>query len=163
VTLLTWVYRHEPSPEPTPHAIFSRTEFVRAGTPEQVVPWRDMWLQRSLELLRSLELPVSSDVASDPFFGRGGKMQALSQKDQKLKFEVLVPVISATDLTAVASFNYHQDHFSSAFGIYAPDGKVAHTACLGFGMERITMALFKTHGFEPKQWPTSVRQLLCLN
>jgi seryl-tRNA synthetase len=87
-------------------------------------------------------------------------MRALSQIDQKLKFEVLVPVISETDLTAVASFNYHQDHFASAFGIYTVDGKVAHTACMGFGMERITLALFKTHGFEPKQWPASVRDLL---
>jgi seryl-tRNA synthetase len=160
VTVLNWVYRHEPSPEPTRLQSFRMREFIRAGTQEQVLPWRDMWLQRGLELLLSLELPATSDVAADPFFGRGGKMRALSQIDQKLKFEVLVPVISETDLTAVASFNYHQDHFASAFGIYTVDGKVAHTACMGFGMERITLALFKTHGFEPKQWPASVRDLL---
>ncbi len=135
-------------------------EFIRAGTTEQVVPWRDMWLQRGLDILGSLGLPVSSDVAADPFFGRGGKMRALSQKDQKLKFEILVPVISATDLTAVASFNYHQDHFASAFGIKTAAGEIAHTACMGFGMERITLALFKTHGFDPQQWPATVRALL---
>jgi seryl-tRNA synthetase len=160
VTVLNWVYRHEPSPEPTRLQSFRMREFIRAGTAEQVVPWRDMWLQRGLALLTALGLPVSSDVAADPFFGRGGKMRALSQKDQKLKFEILVPVISATDLTAVASFNYHQDHFASAFGIYAADGQVAHTACMGFGMERITLALFKTHGFDPQHWPAAVRQLL---
>lgn len=160
LTVLNWVYRHEPSPEPTRLQSFRMREFIRAGTAEQVVPWRDMWLQRGLDILGSLELNVSSDVAADPFFGRGGKMRALSQMDQKLKFEILSPVISETDLTAIASFNYHQDHFASAFGIFTPDGEVAHTACMGFGMERITLALFKTHGFDPKKWPASVRQLL---
>lgn len=160
VTVLNWVYRHEPSEEPTRLQSFRMREFIRAGTPDQVVPWRDMWLQRGLDLLHALKLPASSDVASDPFFGRGGKMRALSQKDQKLKFEVLIPVISETDHTAVCSFNYHQDHFASAFGIYTQDGELAHTACMGFGMERIAMALFKTHGFDPKQWPASVRDLL---
>jgi seryl-tRNA synthetase len=160
VTVLNWVFRHEPSQEPTRLQSFRMREFIRAGTAEQVVPWRDMWLQRGLTLLRDLQLPASSDVASDPFFGRGGKMRALSQKDQKLKFEVLVPVISATEPTAVCSFNYHQDHFASAFGIFASDGSVAHTACMGFGMERIAMALFKTHGFDIAQWPHKVRQLL---
>jgi len=37
---------------------------------------------------------------------------------------------------------------------------VANTACLGFGLERVVMALFKTHGFEPKTWPLAVRERL---
>ena len=160
VTVLNWVYRHEPSEEPTRLQSFRMREFIRAGTPEQVVPWRDSWLQRGLDILGSLDLAVVSDVAADPFFGRGGKMRALSQKDQKLKFEILAPVISEHNLTAIASFNYHQDHFASAFGIYTNDGNVAHTACMGFGMERITLALLKTHGLNPQQWPAHVRQLL---
>ena len=39
-------------------------------------------------------------------------------------------------------------------------GEVAHTACLGFGLERCVMALFKTHGFRPEAWPKDVRALL---
>ena len=80
---------------------FRVREFVRAGTPDEVVEWRDMWLQRGLELLTALGLPAQSDVAADPFFGRGGKMLAASQREQKLKFEVLVPVISKENPTAV--------------------------------------------------------------
>jgi len=160
VTMLNWVYRHEPSMEPTRMQSFRVREFVRVGTPEQVVEWRDMWLQRGLDLLHSLELPANADVASDPFFGRGGRMLAAGQKMQKLKFEVLVPVISLTKPTAVCSFNFHQDHFGSTFDIKTPDGNVANTACLGFGLERIVMALFKTHGFDPKAWPASVRTRL---
>lgn len=160
ITVMNWVFRHEPSLEPTRLQSFRMREFIRVGTPEQVLPWRDMWHQRGIDLLRSLGLPAQSDVANDPFFGRGGVMRAASQRDQKLKFEVLVPVISAEHPTACCSFNYHQDHFGSTFGIHTPDGEVAHTACMGFGMERIAMALFKHHGFKPEQWPAEVRQQL---
>ena len=160
VTMLNWVYRHEPSPEPTRMQSFRVREFVRVGTPDQVVQWRDMWLQRGIDLLTSLGLPAKSDVSADPFFGRGGKILAMNQKEQKLKFEVLVPVISLDDPTACCSFNFHQDHFGTTFDIRTPDGNVANTACLGFGLERVTMALFKAHGFDPKAWPTAVREWL---
>lgn len=160
VTMMNWVFRHEPSPEPTRMQSFRVREFVKVGTPDEVVEWRDMWLQRGLTLLQGLGLPAKSDVASDPFFGRGGKMLAVSQKEQKLKFEVLVPVISKEDPTAVCSFNFHQEHFGSTFAIRTEDGNVANTACLGFGLERIVMALFKTHGFDVDKWPADVRKQL---
>lgn len=160
VTMTNWVYRHEPSPEPTRMQSFRVREFVRVGTPDQVVEWRDMWLQRGLKLLTGLGLPAKSDVASDPFFGRSGKMLAVSQKEQRLKFEVLVPVISESDPTAVCSFNFHQEHFGSTFEIRTQDGATANTACLGFGLERIVMALFRTHGFDPGAWPREVRAQL---
>jgi len=162
VSMLNWVYRHEPSPEPTRMQSFRVREFVRAGSAEQVLSWRDMWLQRGLDLLQSLGLPARAEVAADPFFGRGGKILATNQKEQKLKFEVLIPVISQTEPTAVCSFNFHQEHFGTVFDIRTPDGKVANTACLGFGLERVTMALFKTHGFEPKRWPHTLRERLSL-
>ena len=63
------------------------------------------------------DLPVASDVANDPFFGRAGKMMAASQRDQRLKFEILCPVISLENPTAICSFNWHQDHFSGTFDI----------------------------------------------
>ena len=160
VDMQNWVFRHEPSPEPTRMQAFRVREFVRVGDPEMVVAWRDMWLQRSLELLTSLGLPARSDTASDPFFGRGGRMLAVSQRELKLKFEIVVPVISQENPTAVCSFNCHQDHFGKIFDIKTKSGEVAHTACLGFGMERLVMALFKTHGFVPREWPAPVRALL---
>ena len=160
VTVMGWVYRHEPSDEPTRLQSFRMREFIRMGKPDDVVAWRDAWLQRGLGLLQGLGLPVQSDVASDPFFGRTGKMMAAQQVDQRLKFEILVPVISQEKPTAVCSFNWHQDHFSSVFGIRNADSSVAHTACLGFGLERVTLALLKTHGFDPVEWPAEVRAQL---
>ena len=87
-------------------------------------------------------------------------MLAANQKEQQLKFEVLVPIISAEHPTACCSINLHQEHFGSNFDIRTIDGAVANSACVGFGMERVVMALFKAHGFEPDKWPAQVRQQL---
>ncbi len=56
-------------------------------------------------------LAATSEVASDPFFGRGGRMLAANQRAQELKFE-LVAMVGGPEPTAIASFNYHQDHFT---------------------------------------------------
>jgi seryl-tRNA synthetase len=160
VTIQNWVYRHEPSAEPTRMMSFRMREFVRVGSIEQVVPWREMWLKRQTEFLQALGLPVHSEVASDPFFGRGGKMMAASQVEQELKFELMVPVNSLESPTAVTSFNYHQTKFAEIFDIRMPGGELAHTACIGIGMERLTLSLFKHHGFVPDQWPADVQALL---
>lgn len=160
VTTRNWCYRHEPSDEPTRLQSFRMREFIRVGAPASVEAWRDDWLRRGLELLVSLGLPAASDVANDPFFGRAGRMMATSQREQRLKFEIMVPVISLEKPTAICSFNWHQEHFTSVFGIRNGDDSVAHTACLGFGLERVTLALIKTHGFDPKRWPDVVRAQL---
>ena len=160
VTMLNWVFRHEPSKEPTRMQSFRVREFVRIGDMDDVVTWRDMWLNRGVDLLRSLGLDATPDVASDPFFGRGGKMMAVNQKEQKLKYEVLVPVNSVEKPTACCSFNFHQQHFGHTFEIMMPNGEEAHTACLGFGLERVVMALFRTHGYEVEGWPRAVREIL---
>jgi seryl-tRNA synthetase len=160
ITVLNWVFRHEPSDEPTRLQSFRMREFIRMGRPDEVLAWRDGWLQRGMDLLQSLGLPAQSDVAADPFFGRTGKMLAANQVEQRLKFEILVPVISLEKPTAICSFNWHQDHFSSKFGIRNADESVAHTACLGFGLERVALALVKAHGFDPQSWPRDVRAQL---
>jgi seryl-tRNA synthetase len=156
----TYVFRHEPSGDPARLQAFHQREIVRIGEPETVVEWRDRWRDRSLELLRSVGLEATIDVASDPFFGRAGRMLARSQRSQELKFEVVAP-IAGPEPTALASFNYHQDHFSSVYGIEMEvDGDAdatAHTACLGFGLERITLALVHEHGLDQDRWPTAVR------
>jgi seryl-tRNA synthetase len=141
--------------------MFHMRELVRLAEPETVQAWRDAWRDRALALLRGGGLDAEFDVAADPFFGRGGKMLAASQKEQALKFEILVQ-IAGPEPTAVASFNYHQDHFASAYGIHMEDGTQAHTACLGFGHERITLALLKTHGLDTAAWPDEVRTELRL-
>jgi seryl-tRNA synthetase len=129
------------------------------GSPATVRAWQSRWRDRSLELLRGLGLEAEADVGADPFFGRGGKMLADSQREQQLKFEILAPIEGPT---ALASFNYHQEHFSATYGIELEGGGVAHTACLGFGHERVVLALLRRHGLDVGAWPGEVRSELGL-
>ncbi len=83
-----------------------------------------------------------------------------NQRSQNLKFELLIPVNADAGPTACMSFNYHQDHFGKTWGLATADGETAHTACVGFGLERIALALFKHHGLETEDWPEHVRRAL---
>jgi seryl-tRNA synthetase len=155
----SYVFRSEPSGDPARLQMFHQREIVRIGEPDAVAEWRNTWRDRALELLRGLGLAADYDVASDPFFGRSGRMLAASQRQQELKFEIQVQ-IAGPEPTAVASFNYHQLHFAETYGIELANGETAHTACLGFGLERITLALLNTHGLDPGAWPADVRAKL---
>jgi len=153
------VFRNEPSGDPARLQMFHQREMVRIGEAEEVLAWRERWMARAQNIFEQSGLSATLALASDPFFGRGGKLMANNQREQGLKFEVLVPIASP-EPTAVSSFNYHQDHFGSAFGIQLHDGRVANSACLGFGLERITLALFRAHGLEVRDWPKDVRSRL---
>ena len=158
--LQSYCFRHEPSKDPARMQMFRMREYVRIGSPEQVQAFRETWLERGQAMMGSLGVPLKVDLANDPFFGRAGRMLANNQRDTGLKFELLIPVTSEEKPTACLSFNYHQDHFGSLWNIPTSNGDVAHTACVGFGMERVALALFKHHGTDTAQWPQAVRQVL---
>jgi seryl-tRNA synthetase len=135
---------------------------VCVGSPGEVTAFRENWKSRSLELVDRLALPHQTMAASDPFFGRAGKMMAVSQVEQELKFELLIPINSTENPTACMSFNYHQGHFGETWGIVTATGGAAHTACVAFGMDRLALAMFATHGIDLDKWPGSVRDALSL-
>jgi seryl-tRNA synthetase len=87
---------------------------------------------------------------------------AMSQIEQALKFELLVPVRSANEPTACMSFNYHRDHFGAAWSLRNASGETMHTGCVAFGMDRLALALFVTHGVVLADWPAPVRDALGL-
>lgn len=162
VDLKTFVFRHEPSDDPARMQIFRQREFVRLGTADQALAHRDGWLKRGQALLQSLGLAVTSVIANDPFFGRAGRLSKATQREQVLKYELVVPICSTEQPTAITSSNYHTDYFGHAFDIHTADGAHAHSACIGFGLERVTLALFKTHGLRVESWPGYVRTQLGL-
>jgi len=154
-----YAFRREPSEEPTRLQMFHQRELVRLGEPEAVADWRDAWRGRALELLRDLGLDPRAEAASDPFFGRSGRLLGGSQLEQGLKLELVVD-IPGSGPTAVASLNHHLDHFASVFGLRTSAGRATHTSCLAFGEERIAVALFRTHGLDAGGWPDAVRAAL---
>jgi seryl-tRNA synthetase len=119
-------------------------------------------MARAEQLADQLALPYRLAPASDPFFGRAGKLMAMNQVEQSLKFELLIPINFGEQPTACMSFNYHQDHFGTTWGLRTSNRDVAHTACAAFGMDRLGLALFATHGLELPSWPSTVRKVLAL-
>jgi seryl-tRNA synthetase len=156
----SWCLRHEPSLDPARMQLFRMREYVRLGTPAQVLEFREAWIERGRNLIAALKLPADLVVANDPFFGRVGKLLAANQREQNLKFEMTIPITSSAQPTACLSFNYAQDYFGQLWNIKTAEGEPAHSACVAFGMERIALALFKHHGFVPEHWPTEVRDAL---
>ena len=144
-----WVFRHEPSHDPARRQMFHMHELVRIGEPDAVLAWRDEWAQRGLELLRSLGLDAqldNNDVLRTrrPDAGR----QPAGKPAGKLMVQIAGPSRprwprSTTIVTTSGA----------AYGIELAGGGTAHTACLGFGQERVVVALLRTHGLDPEAWP----------
>jgi seryl-tRNA synthetase len=162
VDVYGYCFRHEPSLDPARLQMFRQREHVRLGTADQALAFRQLWIERGKALMESLALPYAVDVANDPFFGRVGRMLASNQREDALKFEVLVPISSTEVPTACVSFNYHRDQFGRTWNLQTASGEVAHTACMGVGVERTALALFKHHGFDSASWPKKVRDVLGL-
>ena len=159
----SWCFRHEPSLEPTRMQTFRVREFVRMGRDEQVLAFRQIWFERAQDFINELALPYTIDIANDPFFGRSGRLRAESQRESKLKYELLVAVNSEAKPTACMSFNYHLNHFGEAWGIEQANGTEAYSGCVGFGLERLALALFRHHGLDSSAWPEKVRSVLRLD
>lgn len=153
-------WRHEPSADPMRLVSFRMRERVCIGTPRDALEHREAAIAAGSAMLAMLELPISVDVANDPFFGRTAQLFSEGQRDAQLKFEFVCDVYPGYPGTAIGSVNYHQDHFGTDFGITGPDGQTAHSSCIGFGLERVTNALFAVHGMDPSMWPSGVRTSL---
>jgi seryl-tRNA synthetase len=151
-------FRREPSPDPARMQSFRMREFVFAGDRASALAWRASWQERASELMRSLGLRFDVEPAADPFFGPGARLLAASQRDEGLKFELLAAIATPDEGSPIMSFNYHRDHFGTSFHIRTSGGDVAHTSCIGFGLERMALALVRQHGFALEAWPGEVRE-----
>jgi len=153
-------FRHEPSRSLDRLQSFRMREFVRIGTAQEIMSFREQWMARAAGLASELALPCKLDVANDPFFGKVGQMMAVSQRQNALKFELLIPYYEGARPTACMSFNCHLEHFGEVWGIHDQGGAVAHTGCVAFGMDRLAVALFANHGVDVARWPAATRQAL---
>jgi seryl-tRNA synthetase len=155
-----YCFRREATHELDRLQAFRMREYVCLGTADQVLEFRARWISRAKSMADLLCLPSEIAPASDPFFGRVGILAALNQLEQCLKFELLIPVESDEKPTACMSFNYHRDHFGTSWGLHTATGATAHTGCVAFGLDRLALGLFATHGIEVQNWPAVVRDAL---
>ncbi|OYN94308.1 hypothetical protein CGZ96_18295 [Enemella evansiae] len=145
--LTGWCFRHEPSVDPARLQTFRMHEIVRVGSPDQTAEHLRQWQEAMLEVLTGLGLEVDAVAANDPFFGRAGRVLATNQRAEQLKTEFVVRLYGDLDQgTAIASANNHQTHFGDTFGLRLADGSPASSACVGFGLERIALAVLRRSG-----------------
>jgi len=151
-------FRQEATSEPGRLRSFRMAEYVTAGPEAHCLAWRAEWLDTAGDWLTGLGLEVAVEVADDPFFGPARKLYQAAQRSQELKLELKVAV-DPDKVQAVASANYHKDHFGEGFD-FRFAGALGHTACMAFGLERIALALITRHGERLAGWPPDVRRLL---
>jgi seryl-tRNA synthetase len=162
IDVSSFCFRHEPSDDPARMQSFRMREHVKIGTQSQVEAWHSGWSERGADILRSVGLETTEAPASDPFFGRTGRMLAANQVAQGFKLERSY-LIAGSRPTPVMSLNYHHDHFSHDFDLKGPGGEPIHSACVAFGLDRVALALFSAHGLDDTKWPADVRGHLGLD
>jgi seryl-tRNA synthetase len=155
-------FRREPSVDPMRLQSFDMHEIVRVGAAADVVAFRERLIAQGQAFFSELGLDAVLSLANDPFFGRAGGVMGQGQRDKALKFELQIAFDPEGAPTACMSFNYHQDHFGGALDLRLEDGQIAHSACVGFGIDRIALALFRQYGLSPKDWPIDLLDLLAV-
>jgi seryl-tRNA synthetase len=145
-------FRNEATAETGRFRSFRMQEIVFVAEPEACLRWRDESMERARQWLTGLGVDATVHNADDPFFGPGARLMRATQRDQQLKWELSAPVGDGLR-QAVASSNYHKDHFSSVFGFRSQNHHTLHSACIGFGLERLALVLIARHGPEVRTWP----------
>jgi len=143
---------------------FGCRDIVWIGRPEWVAEQRRRIVDWTLGMVGRWDLDGVIETANDPFFPTAHAAKTYFQVLGELKYELRLPLEPAADgsprTLAASSFNLHQDLMSSAFNIRMDDASLAHTGCVGWGLERWVLAIFTRHGLELAGWPASVRELI---
>lgn len=112
---------------------FTVRELVFIGDSEFVKNELNNIKQEALKLALNITSDAKISRATDSFYpNKQNEIKSKIQKVNALKSELLIP-IKGKDV-AVASFNFHEFHFSKPF-YFDNDNKIV-TGCVGFGLER---------------------------
>lgn len=137
---------------------FRMREIIFLGQPVEVSTQRSRMLQLLQELLTLLDLQASLVTASDPFFADVYSKQRLFAVSFETKIEVKAYLPGDQDWFAIGSLNAPKDYLTKRFDIRTPDGQLAHSCCLAFGLDRFCLAVLAQCGIEPEDWPKPLQE-----
>lgn len=157
------VFRNEGTRSLSRLMSFTVRDLIVIGPPSTVETESLRFQDTLIKFLEDLELPFSLEEATDPFFGRAtGKLSF--QAALGLKKEFRFGHAGGRNSFAFASANRHLDNFSQRFDWNgAAEKGIKHSACLGVGFERLTLALFTNFGPDRRSWPKSLQKDLALS
>lgn len=136
---------------------FHLREIVYLGSLSGTVEFRRRMVEELSAIARELGLPCRLESATDPFFTSARAGLAFYQNASDLKYELVGALPGGDRTLALASLNYHQQHFSQSFNLRDAAGELIHTACVGFGLERWAYWLLSHLGDEERDWPEILR------
>jgi seryl-tRNA synthetase len=140
VTTRARVYRYEDERFDGSTRIWDFTvrEIVFLGSREYVANSLEHMESITLDYVQELGLPAELRSATDNFFPvKRNLIKQKLQKSNSLKYELVVKV--GDEDVAIASFNFHDTHFSKPF--HFDHGGETVTGCIGYGLERWVAAL----------------------
>lgn len=135
---------------------FQVRDVVFMGAYEHVKSLRQQAMDEAMGLCESLDLTARLELANDPFFLGESTHKAVYQRLGEVKYELLLRIPQRDMDIAAASFNLHRDFYAAVYNIRQHDGRLAETACMGFGIERWVYAFLCQKGMDPLGWPTQV-------
>jgi hypothetical protein len=121
-------------------------EFVAIGAPKQIADFREHWIARAPEIAGALGLSPRSEAASDPFFGRLGAMVGRFEMTPALKIRDARAYSIGGIADRVHAIQLSPRSLRTDLGPRSANLEAAHTACVAFGVDRLAVALFATHG-----------------
>lgn len=133
---------------------FSMREVIFLGSPDFARETRGKSLDLVEAMVRDWQLYGSLVTANDPFFSSDFANKATHQHRLALKYEFKA-LLPPNRPISVLSSNLHGPTFSKAFSI-SQQGRPINTGCIGFGLERMALAIMAQHGFEPTGWPATL-------
>ena len=135
---------------------FSLREVIFLGEPNFIRETREECLRLIKKLAVDWEFGGVLQSENDPFFTSDFEIKAEHQRKMKMKYEFRAYISDNDDGLAVMSSNLHGLTFSKTFNIESDDWPV-HTGCIGFGLERMIIALIAQHGVDPECWPKNLK------
>ncbi|MFD0885013.1 hypothetical protein ACFQ08_10685 [Streptosporangium algeriense] len=130
---------------------FTMREVVCVGDRETVLGHVASFKERVLTFAERLDLPLTVQTATDPFFQKDAARTLMQQL-----FPVKEEFVYGEGL-AVASVNFHRNFFGERCGISLADGEPAFTSCVAFGLERWLAALGDRFGADRPDLPRRIR------
>lgn len=143
---------------------FTLREVVFLGERDFVQHQVQSYCIYTIKFMKLLQLHGFCETASDPFFLVDDASKKINiQKMMHSKYELQLRT-SVCNTLAVASFNFHNQHLSKKFNLYAPSSNqkkhYCHTGCIGIGLERLIFAFLSQYGCDYIKWPKIIRDYL---
>ncbi len=157
VTAVTRCHRYEAINHREPGRLleFSMREVIFLGSPDYVRSTRAQSLELVERLVTDWRLHGALVTANDPFFSSDFANKAGHQHRMAMKYEYRALLPPHRPLSVLSS-NLHGPTFSRAFGI-TQERRPINTGCIGFGLERLALAIVAQHGADPDGWPPVLR------